>query len=702
MKGRMSQEVGIDIGGTFTDLVMVDEAGHLVAGKTLTTSASPADGASAGLAELLQAEGVAGADVARVVHGTTLAVNLITRRAGAIVGLITTAGFRDALEIARGYRYDAYTPVLDYAEPLVARERRTEVPERTLANGDVLVAPQRDAVVAAVEHLRAQGAEAIAVSFLHAYRNPAHERQVRDWIAEAAPDLEVAISSDVAPEFGEFERTSTVVADAYIRRGVRAYIDELSDALAASGYRRPLYLLSSSGATLLPDMATAAPIKLLESGPAAGVVAAAHFGALSGVGGLVAFDMGGTTAKLSVVENGMPDIVGQLEVARASRLKPGSGIPIRTASVSLLEIGAGGGSIGQVGPGGSLTVGPDSAEAIPGPACYGRGGTQATVTDANFLLGYLTSENFLGGDMSLEREPALAAIDTSIARPLGIDAIQAAAGIRRVVTESMAAALKTHCAERGKDRRKLTLLAYGGAGPMHAALLARAVGIGRVVVPPFCGVLSAFGMLLSPLAQHTMRSYAATLSHVDWHHLDELYAEMESDATEQLLRAGVAPDRISVTRTADMSYAGQDWTVSTRIPVGTLGADSETDIREAFEQTYRRQNHRLLSGREISCKTWRSVVAGPPPTIATPIVDEPRIDRLRPRSTHEAFFVSTSTTEPCSVYRRDDLMVGDRLEGPALVIDRESTVVIEPEDSATIDRYRSVIIDIKLPTRQRT
>src|SRR6185503_16271130 len=492
----MSARIGVDIGGTFTDLVVIDErTGAIRVGKVLTTAKDPAHGVEQGVQTLLDEARVAPARVRAVVHGTTLATNALIERKGARTALLTTAGFRDALEIGREGRYDMYDLLIDPPAPLVPRHLRFEVPERLLPDGSVLRPLDEAAARRVISQLVDAGVEALAICLLHAYLNPAHERRLAELVRQAAPHLAVSCSSDVVPEIREYERTSTTTANVYVVPLMARYLEDLERRLAGLGVPGQLYVMQSSGGIALPPLARRLPIRLVESGPAAGALAAAQAARERGDARLLSFDMGGTTAKACVIDGGAPLVAREFEVARADRFKKGSGLPIRVPVIEMIEIGAGGGSLARVDRMGLLKVGPDSAGADPGPACYNLGGKVPTVTDADLLLGYLDPGFFLGGRMRLDTEAARRAVEEKVARPLGFDVTQAAWAIHRVVNENMAAAARIHGIERGKDLRAYPLFAFGGAGPVHGWHVGRILRVPRVLVPFAAGAASALGLL---------------------------------------------------------------------------------------------------------------------------------------------------------------------------------------------------------------
>ena len=558
--------VGVDVGGTFTDFVLVDERHDVIfTGKRLTTSEDPSLAIAQGMERLLGEAGTEVGELHSVVHGTTLVTNTIIERTGAKVGLITTKGFRDSLEMGREIRYDLYDLFLERPPVLVPRYLRREVGERLDPAGHVLAAFDGEEFCRVAQGLVAEGVEAIAVCFLHAYRNDEHERLAKA-ILQQEFELPITLSSEVAPEIREFERVSTTCANAYVQPRMERYLARLDNTLREMGLNGTLYVMLSGGGITTVKVAQAFPIRLVESGPAAGAMAACYYGTLTDTADLISFDMGGTTAKMCMIENGEPSHAHEFEAGRVRRFRKGSGLPLKVPVVDMIEIGAGGGSIARVDAMGLLKVGPHSAGSDPGPVCYGLGGVEPTVTDADLLLGYLDPSYFLGGEMQLELKSVETAIDECIAGPLGLDRVDAAIGIHNVVNENMAAATRMHIAEKGRDPRRFALIAFGGAGPVHAFSLAKLLKLERIIYPLGAGVTSALGLQVAAPAIDFVRSYVSRLENLDWGHLNRLFQDMESEAHELLVETGAPSDQIQVRRSADMRYGrsgvrgnGADW-----------------------------------------------------------------------------------------------------------------------------------------------
>jgi N-methylhydantoinase A/oxoprolinase/acetone carboxylase beta subunit len=692
-----SLTLGIDIGGTFTDLVAISDRQQIYTAKVLTTPADPADGVRQGLAELLERHELVASNIRHVIHATTLITNAIIERKGATIGFVTTAGFRDLLEIGREVRYDLYDLFLHMPEPLAPGPRRMEVRERIAADGDVLLPLEEADVLGAVEELLAQGVEAVAVGFLHAYANDRHERQAAAIIAQAHPDLPVSISSEVAREIREYERFSTTAANAYVQPLARRYFRRLERDLESAGTGGPLHVMLSNGGYATPDVAGDLPVRLIESGPAAGALIAGHYGKATGQASVLAFDMGGTTAKLSLIEDGVPAVIHGLEVARVHRFKRGSGLPIKAPSVELIEIGAGGGSIAHIDQLGLLAVGPESAGSDPGPACYGFGGTRPAVTDADLVLGYLNPDYFLGGQMSLDVDAARRAIDRNLASPLGLDVEQVAWGIHDMVNENMATAAGVYIAEQGKDPRRFTLIATGGAGPVHAAEVARKIGLSTVIVPPSAGVASAAGLLVASPRMDFAHSLPARLADVDWPAVNGILADLEASGRRALRDAGVQQHEMTVERVVDLRYVNQGHEVSISLPGGTLGPGSVDEIVAGFDREYTARFNRTIPGVPVEAITWRLTVLGPTPDLEfaapRPVADAGRGTTVDGASKCERLaYFPDGGYRPVPVYDRYRLQSRTAQSGPAILEEDESTTIVGPGDRFEVDGALNVIV----------
>jgi N-methylhydantoinase A/oxoprolinase/acetone carboxylase beta subunit len=684
-----SLRVAVDIGGTFTDLIVQRESRLVATTKVLTTYPDPSEGVATGIKELLA--DFRADSVAEVVHGTTLVSNALIERRGATTALLATKGFRDVLTSGKEQRYDMYDLFIKMPVPLVPRRRRYGIDERVLADGTVERPLDPEEISGLVPTLKAEGVEAIAVCFLHSYRHPEHEAIAAEILRRELPEVAVTVSSEVSPEVGEYHRTSTTVANAYVLPVFDKYLERLENDLREDGITAPLHIMLSNGGLATANAARRFPIRLLESGPAAGVLAAAFFGVENGHPDVLAFDMGGTTAKAGLVEDGEPLIAREHEAARVERFSKGSGMPIRVPVVDLMEIGAGGGSIARVGPFGLPKVGPDSAASDPGPVCYGLGGDQPTVTDADLVLGYLNPDYFLGGQMSLDLTGAQEAI-AALGSNLGLSRIGAAAAVHRVVNESMANAARMHAIERGRDLRSFTLVATGGAGPVHAWGVAKVLGINRVIFPPHAGVGSALGMLTAPPSFEYARSLPSMVSDLDFGSMIGALDEMVEAGRSELEATGGDPAGMSVHIAADLRYQGQGDSVTVEL-ASEPGSISETLINERFLSEYLRLFGSRPPDVEAEVLTWRVRVSG--------ISPKPELSRLHPstdvalKGRRPMWFAEADDIVEGEVYDRYSLEAGTRLSGPCVVEERESTVVIGPGGSVEIDEMGNleVLID---------
>jgi N-methylhydantoinase A len=686
--------VGVDIGGTFTDLIVLDDTtGRFAVGKALTTPHDPSQAVETVLLETLGQAGIDVSAVQQVIHGTTLVTNAIIERKGSPTALLATQGFRDAIEIRRENRYELYDLMLEMPQPLVPRYLRFDVPQRTLADGTTL----QELDIAFVERLTREladyGIEAIAISFLHSFTNPDAEQEARAAVQRVAPGMRISISSEVAPEIREFERTSTTIANVYVQTRVEEYLTELQARLARSGFQGTLLLMLSSGGIATIETAVRFPIRLLESGPAAGALAAASFGAVCGYSDLLSFDMGGTTAKFCVIDRGQPLITYEFEVDRRYRFKKGSGLPIKASVIEMIEIGAGGGSIAHIDSLGLLKVGPESAGAEPGPVCYGRGGSEPTVTDADLVLGYLDPDYFLGGRLKLDLAAARHAIKEKIADRSGISVEEAAWGIHQIVNENMANAARIHTLERGKDPRRFPIFAFGGAGPVHGFRIAKALGSPTLIVPFGAGVTSAVGFLTAPLAFDFVRSWPGALDRLDWAKANELLAEMEAEGQELLEASGVSPEQISHRREADLRYVGQGHEIRVPLPSGEINSNSVATITASFEEVYRRLYERLSHSVPIEIINWRVTSSGPTPQVrlqATPTEQGTAQSALR--GYRKAYFPELSGYHDTPVYDRYLLVPGEHFTGPAIIEEHESTTIVGPECLCRIDEQWNLLV----------
>jgi N-methylhydantoinase A len=643
---------------------------------------------------LLEETGLKPGDLHSIVHGTTLVTNTIIERTGCKVGLLTTDGFRDSIEIGRETRYDLYDLFLEAPPTLVPRHLRLEVPERLDVQGAVLLPLDEAALIAAARQLvEVEKVEALAIGFLHAWRDPRHERRAAEVIRGLYPDLPMTLSSAVAPEIREFERISTACANAYVQPRMQRYLAKLEASLAAMGVTGALYVMLSGGGIASVQEAKDYPIRLIESGPAAGAMAASWLAQRAGLDQVISYDMGGTTAKMCLIQNGAPDRKFDFEAGRVRRFQKGSGLPLKVSVVDMIEIGAGGGSIARVDPAsGLMKVGPRSAGAKPGPICYGRGGVEPTVTDSDLVLGRLDPAYFLGGEMALDLPAVTRAVSGDLSAKLGVSADDAALGIRRIVDETMAAATRMHMAEKGRDPRRFTLIAFGGAGPVHACDLARLLKIKRVLVPLGAGVASAIGFLVAPPATDLVRSLVGRLERLDWAKVAALYAEMVAEARGLLLGAGADPADIIYKPAADMRYVGQGFEIPVPMPSLTPGQQDIAAIEESFLAAYRERFGRALDGLPIEALTWRLAASAPGRDIAMEGAQKSESGEAR-RGTRRALFEGHGWCD-CAVYDRYRLAPGTIFAGPALVEERESTCVIPPGAQVSVDRHRNLVIEL--------
>ena len=672
----MADRLAVDIGGTFTDVVL-ETGDRRVTTKVLTTHAEPADGVMDGLAQVLDQAGTYPDAIDVVLHGTTLATNALIERRGAKTVLVTTEGHRDVLEMAFENRFEQYDVNIDRPEPLVPRRWRLTVPERMNAAGEVLTPLDPATVEALVLRLVEEGVESVAVGFLHGYANPAHERLVRDVLGTAMPGLSITLASDVCPEIREFERFSTACANAYVKPLMSRYLADLRDRLNAFGVRCPFLMMTSGGGLCSVETAREFPIRLVESGPAGGAILAAQIAARLGLARVVSLDMGGTTAKICLIDDGEPLLSRSFEVDRSYRFKKGSGLPIRIPVVEMVEIGAGGGSLASVDRLGRIQVGPQSAGSEPGPACYGRGGRHATVTDADVVLDRLDPRRFAGGTLHLDVRAARAVVEADVAQPWGRaegSVGEAAEGITEVVDENMAAAARAHAAEWGKEIASRTLIAFGGAAPLHAANIAEKLELDAVLVPPAAGVGSAVGFLAAPVSYEVVRSRYLRLSAFESNVVDEVMADMRAEA--EAVVGPVALGELSESRRAYMRYVGQGFEIGVNVD------DSTPDgLRHAFDAAYVQLYGRLIPGLDVEVLSWTLTLrAGHTGSGTYP---------TRASATVSGSAVGTSSATRIA---REDLCVDDRVVGPVAIVEDQTTTVVPAGFVARVDAFGNVIL----------
>jgi len=678
--------LAVDIGGTFTDIVLRGNDGSLHVDKTLTTHHDLLDGFFGGVDLVLRRAGARPEEITGVVvHATTVVTNALIERRGPTTALLVTEGFRDILAIRNEHRYDMFDLQIEFAPPLIPRELTFGVAERTLADGTVLRPVDPAAIQALAAELRRHGVVSVAICFINGYRNPANEQAAASALQRAAPDLYLSLSSAIAPQIREYPRTSTTAVNAYTVPITQPYLDGLARRLGEVGVsNRPLIMLSSGG-VIGAAVAGRNPVRMIESGPAAGALAASWYAERLGLDRLMSFDMGGTTAKACLIEDRKPLVTSSFEVDRMYRFREGSGMPLTIPSIDMIEIGAGGGSIASVDDLGLLKVGPRSAGSNPGPACYGAGGANPTVTDADLLLGLLDAENFLGGDMRLDLPAAQRAMDDLAAR-LGVTRVQAASGIYRVVAETMASAARAHATDRGVDFRGLPLLAFGGAGPVHACAVGELLQSAAVIFPPQASVLSAFGTLVTPVRLDLVRSALGQLSEIDWTEAAAILDAMEQEGTDALAEAGCAPGDVRLQFGADLRYFGQQNEVGVTFAEDPRAARDSAAIERVFEAAYLAQYGVTPSHVPVELVSWRLTARGPDIEVAALPAAVPA--PAAPRERHVGLW-----DRAVPVHKRDALAPGTTVAGPAIIEERETTIVILPGWSARVDAIGCVIAE---------
>lgn len=673
--------LGVDIGGTFTDVVL-DVAGQRHSTKVLTTYAAPEDAIVQGLHRVCAKAGIAASDLTQIIHGTTLATNALIERRGAKTALITTQGFRDVIEMRSESRFEQYDLNLTLPEPLLPRNRRYTVAERIGARGDVLIALDRAEVEALTDTLREAGYKSIAVGLLHSYANPAHERLIRSVLEKHLPGVMISLSSEVSPQMREYERFTTTVANAYIKPLMTSYLDRLAERLAGEGATCPIFLMHSGGGIISLQSAAEFPVRLVESGPAGGAVFAAGIAARHGLDKVLSFDMGGTTAKICLIRGHRPKTARVFEVARSYRFKKGSGMPISIPVIDMVEIGAGGGSLARVDGMNQIRVGPQSAGSEPGPACYGRGGVHPAVTDADLILGKLDPDSFAGGSIPLDTAAAAQALDQALGQPLSMPTVEAAWGLAEVVDENMANAARVHAVENGEDLSTYTMIAFGGAAPLHAGRLCEKLGVARCLIPQGAGVGSAIGFLRAPFSFESNRTLFMALAQFDSAAVRALFTEMQVEAT-RFVRTCAPTAPIHAAFKVYMRYKGQGWEIPVPLtPAQALDADPDLFLAR-FEQEYTTLFGRPVAGMAVEITLW-SVNAA---TLAAPVEDLPQVG-AQPLPTamgqRALFDAALGHAHPAAIYDRASLPLGTRVQGPALITEEETTTVLPLSRQARI------------------
>lgn len=687
--------IGVDIGGTFTDFALFDQQQARIAiHKRLTTPDDPARAVIEGCLALVAQNKVSPNDVVEIVHGTTLVTNAVIERRGAKTGMLATKGFPDIMDMGFERRYDLFDLRIKYPQPLVPRSLRLEVDERVLFDGSVERPLDEAGVVAAAKQFKTLGVEAVAVCFIHAYANPDHERRAAEILSKEAPGIFVSASADVFPNMREFERWTTTMVNAFAGPMFDGYLNRLETGLIAKGFKGRLYIMSSSGGMLTTTTARRYPVRALESGPAAGALMSAHHGRALKLENMLSFDMGGTTAKGALVRGGEPVKKYSMEVARIHEFRKGSGLPVRIPVIDMIEIGAGGGSIAEVDDRGLLRVGPRSAGAMPGPACYGRGGTKPTLTDANLVLGFLDDKFFLGGEMALDRAASEKAIADGVAKPLGLETLRAAWGIHDIICEDVARAFRIHATERGFDYRTGSMVAFGGSGPLHALSIARKLKIPRVVFPVAAGVMSALGLLVSPLAFEVARSRRIHVADLDAKSFAETFRALEADASAFLKQAEVPAKDVRIVRRLDMRYQGQGHEIEVELPAAADPATLFDQLGELYGAAYEK-NFTLRLDEPTEIVNWKVEAVGPTPDLGKRFDLAGKVGAPKAlKGTRKAYDAKKAALADWPVYDRYALKPGMSVDGPALIEEHESTVVVGAGDRVTVDDRLNLIAEL--------
>jgi N-methylhydantoinase A/oxoprolinase/acetone carboxylase beta subunit len=687
--------LGCDIGGTFTDFVLLDDrSGEVTIHKCLTTPRDPSDAVEQGIRALQEKRPGFVEHLGEIIHGTTLVINAIIERKGAKSGLITTSGFRDILELGREIRYAPYDVFAEFPKPLIPRRFRLEVDERVRSDGKVLRPLDPDKARGIVRQLLGMGVESIAVCLINSFENPAHELLLKEIITREAPEVSVSISYEVLPQIREYERTSTTVTNAYVKPLTGRYLSKLSGRLESLGVRSKLFIMLSSGGITSVETAARFPVRIIESGPTAAVISGQYYGKLFDIHDIFCFDMGGTTAKSCLIQKGVAGVVPTFEVGRVQRFMKGSGLTIQVPVVDLMEIGAGGGSIAKISRLGTLQVGPESSGADPGPVCYARGGQDPGVTDADLLLGYLDEHYFLGGEMTLDKETARRSIEERIAKPLGVDPVQAVWGIHDLINETMAGAAKTHIAEKGGNPKVVTVIAFGGAGPVHAYGLAKKLGARRLIVPPNAGVGSALGFFTAPRAFDMVRSHKVSLNDADFESIEEIFKGMEREGKKNL-RMGGGREQVQFERAVDMRFVGQGSETHVGIPVEDFSRLKRESVREWFDRVYEKLYGRTYPDSPVEFINFKVRASLPVRLLQFPKI---RRDEGGPQAAVKGNRMAYSGLirdyVTHAVYDRYKLFAGVKFAGPAVIEEKESTLVVGEDALVTVDEYGFLWIEI--------
>ena len=688
-----TNRLAVDIGGTFTDVV-VETGGVQFATKVLTTAEGPEKGVITGVEVLLREIGLKAADLGLMVHGTTLATNAIIERKGAVTALITTEGFRDVLDIADEGRYDQYDIYLEKPRPLVPRHLRFTVPERVSIDGNILKPLDVRAVEALVPKLLESGVESVAVGFLHGYRMSGHERQTLKILNELAPNVTVTLASEVCPEIREYERFTTASANAYVQPLMASYLKRLGQELETLGVSCPVLLMTSGGGLTTLETAARFPIRLVESGPAAGAILAGHVAEQNDLKQVLSFDMGGTTAKVCLLEHGRGQTARTFEVDRAARFTKGSGLPLRIPVIEMVEIGAGGGSCAKVNELNQIAVGPESAGSEPGPVCYGRDGTTPAVTDADLVLGRIDSHNFAGGSITLQTDAARAALATQIGDPLSLSAEMAAFGIAEMVDETMANAARVHAVERGKVAAEHTLIAFGGAAPLHAARLAEKLSIAKILIPRNAGVGSAVGLLRAPIAYEVVRSRYLRLKDYEAGMVNDIFRELHREAWA-VVSAAADEKSIEETRLLYMRYVGQGHEIAVPLPARALARDGVKLIQNAFDRVYRAQYERTIPDAEVEILTWALTLSAENPNVrreeALPVFDQE--GTATSLGSRDLFDPMQQQPLRVPVFDRASLQPGTVINGPCIVVEKDTSTYVSSVFAGRLDERGTIVLE---------
>ncbi len=666
--------LGVDIGGTFTDLVLESSNGVQASTKVLTTYDTPEDAIITGLQTVCKQVTIQPDKISQIIHGTTLATNALIERRGAKTALITTQGFRDVIEMRTESRFEQYDLNLTLPAPLLSREHRYVVNERMDANGKILIPLQKAEIDALAERLAQFGYDSIAVGLLHSYANDSHEQMIGKALADRLADVMISLSSEVSPQMREYERFNTTIANAYIKPLMKSYLSRLKGRLATVGAYCPVFLMHSGGGIISLENAAEFPVRLVESGPAGGAVFAAHIAASHGLDRALSFDMGGTTAKICLVKDHTPKTARTFEVARTYRFKKGSGMPISIPVIDMVEIGAGGGSLAHVDSLGQIRVGPESAGSQPGPACYGRGGTVPAVTDSDLILGKLDPAGFAGGSIPLYTERATQALDIHIGSKLDMEAVEAAWGVAEMVDENMANAARVHAVENGEDLSEYTMIAFGGAAPLHAARLCEKLGIRRCLIPQGAGVGSAIGFLRAPFSFEANNSVFMQLSSFDPVRVKQLFADMEKEASA-FVRSCDQDANIKTEYKVYMRYAGQGWEIPVPLTVQHITKPDTADYKACFEREYEQLFARTVAGMEIEITVW-SVNAYTEPPEVRPVQQQGHQRTLETTNTRPLFDPALSTFVNATVAQRDAVKDTTQIIGPAMLTEDETTIIV--------------------------